>query len=247
MTKIVNSMINISLYLLCWNEESYIKKTIEYYKNRFPNIKITIMDNHSTDNSIKIAKEYGAEIIQWGYKDKVILPHKHLEDNPHNYMWRNECENTWVLTCDMDELLDIDLKQLEKEDQLGTTIIKTNGYEVVGYSQDPNLSDISYYELDKGIFDTVYFSKRLLFKKGPIKKMNYGNGQHNCNPMGNIIYSKNVYMIYHVKWLGLEYYKNRLLQYRKRFKNHYQLINKSIENFHAVVRRAHSIPKLRYL
>ena len=63
-------MIKISLFLLCWNEEAYIKKTIEYYKNRFSNIKITILDNYSTDNSIKIAKQYGAEIIQWGIKIK---------------------------------------------------------------------------------------------------------------------------------------------------------------------------------
>jgi hypothetical protein len=50
-------------------------------------------------------------------------------------MWSNECENTWVLTCDMDELLDIDFKQLEEEDKLGTTMIKTHGYQVVGHSQ----------------------------------------------------------------------------------------------------------------
>jgi len=226
----------------------YIKKTIDYYKNRFPNIKITILDNYSTDNSIKIAKEYGAEIIQWGYKDKVILPHVNLEDNPHNYMWRNECENTWVLTCDMDELIDIDFKQLVEEDKLGTTIIKTDGYEVVGCSQESDLSDISYYELDKGICGTYYFSKNILFKKGPIEKMNYGDGQHSCSPMGNIIYSKNIYMIYHMKWLGLEYYKNRYLQYRKRFKNHYQKNNKQmIEHFNSVVHRAQSIPKLKYL
>lgn len=243
-------MIKISLFLLCWNEEAYIQKTIEYYKNRFSNIKITILDNYSTDNSIKIAKQYGAEIIQWGYKDKVILPHKKLEDNPHNYAWKNECENTWILTCDMDELLDINLKQLEKEDNLGTTIINTNGYEVIGNSQKSDLSDISFYDLDKGLYDTQYLSKRILFKKGPIKEINYGNGQHQCNPIGNIIYSKNIYMIYHVKWMGLEYYKNRFLEYRKRFKNHYQENDQQIiERFIAVIsnKNIQTIPKLTYI
>lgn len=226
-------MLKISLYLLCWNEEVYIKKTIEYYKNRFPNISITIVDNYSTDNSIKIAKDYGAKIMYWGHKDKV-LKYNSLEDNPHNSNWINEPDNTWILTCDMDELLDIDFKQLEKEDKSGTTIIKTHGYHVVGNSQMDDLSDISYYELDKGLFCTQWLSKSLLFKKGPIKKMNYQEGQHRCNPIGNINYSKNIYMIYHMKFLGLKYFINRNLQYKKRFKG---VINN---------KKKQTIPKLRY-
>ena len=43
-------------------------------------------------------------------------------------------------------------------------------------------------------------------------------------------------MIYHVKWIGLEYYKNRFLEYRKRFKNHYQENDEEIiERFKGVI------------
>ncbi len=38
-------------------------------------------------------------------------------------MWSNECENTWVLTCDMDELLDIDANSLVNKDIPSNVII----------------------------------------------------------------------------------------------------------------------------
>ena len=38
-------------------------------------------------------------------------------------MWSNKCENTWVLTCDMDELLDIDANSLVNKDIPSNVII----------------------------------------------------------------------------------------------------------------------------
>lgn len=238
----------VSLYLLCWNEEEYIKNTIEYYNSRFPNIKITILDNYSTDLSVEIAKTYGANIIKWGHPD-IVVPYKNINDNPHNTFWKNEPNDTWIITCDCDELLDINLEQLKEEDKLGTTIIKTNGYEVVGESQKEDLSDINYYELNRGILNPTYFSKNILFKNGEIKEINYEVGQHKCNPKGNVIFSNNIYMIYHMKWLGLKYFVKRMLLYKKRFKNHYQYnsVDEIIEHFNNVISKANNIPKLKHI
>ena len=47
----------------CYNEEKTIKKVINDFKNELPTAEIVIFDNNSTDNSARIAKGEGAEVI----------------------------------------------------------------------------------------------------------------------------------------------------------------------------------------
>ena len=42
------------MFLLCYNEDIYIPYTVNYYKNKFSDIKITILDNFSNDKSFDI-------------------------------------------------------------------------------------------------------------------------------------------------------------------------------------------------
>ena len=56
---------NISIFLLCYNEELLLPYTLKHYKDRFPTAKFVLVDNYSTDRSCELAKENGMEIRQF--------------------------------------------------------------------------------------------------------------------------------------------------------------------------------------
>jgi len=223
----------VSIYLLCYNEKIYLPITVSYYKSQFPNAKITILDNYSEDNSVEIAKMLGCNVSNWHYSDDGRCENKDGTIPPksiRNRFWTDEEDNTWIITHDMDEFLCINDIQLEYEDKVGTTIILTNGYNMIGNSQKLDLSDVNLYEISTGYRNTL-FDKRVCFKKGPIKKMNFiGTGQHVCKPDGNIVYSKEIYYHHHLKYISDKYLVNRYLNvYKPAEKNspnkHYQYKN----------------------
>lgn len=200
---------NMNIYVLCYNEEVLIEQMILHYKKYLPNCKITIYDNESTDNSVQIAKSYNCNVISWNSNNE-INDYKYLEIK--NNCWKSLPDNEWVLLIDMDEWLCITEEELQYEDTNGTTILNIQGYNVVGESNDIELKDIDLHNLNKACKNAAE-SKKLCFKKGPIKEINYELGCHNSHPIGLLNYSKKIYINKHMEFLGLPYvinkYKNR--------------------------------------
>lgn len=55
----------ISVVIPAFNEEKYIAKCLESLKNQIePPYEIIVVDNNSTDNTVKIAKKFGVKIIK---------------------------------------------------------------------------------------------------------------------------------------------------------------------------------------
>lgn len=212
-----------SIFILCYNEEVLIPHTIKHYKENIPNCKITIMDNKSTDNSIKIAKELGCDIIEWssdrwnGIDDKKYVEIK-------NNCWKN-AKDGWIIMCDMDEWLCITEKELEEEKNNGTTILKTEGYEMMGESKEVLLNDIDLFSIKKGLFNKM-LSKKLCFHKPDIKEIKYNCGAHRCNPSGNVKLSEKIYIIKHMNYLGEKYYVDKILKRHERNKYQREKTNK---------------------
>ena len=78
-------MKTVHLYLLCYNEEHMIGTTIKHYRRMFPNIKITICDNESTDSSVGIAKKHGCEIKTYKTNNKVNeFMYHDIKENTHS-------------------------------------------------------------------------------------------------------------------------------------------------------------------
>jgi glycosyltransferase involved in cell wall biosynthesis len=208
---------NITIFLLCYNEELLLPLALKHYRDRFPTAKFVLVDNYSTDNSHNIAKENDMEIKQF---ESSNCQNEETMMHIRNNIWR-DVTSGWVIMCDMDEWLEITEKDLINEEEKGTTIITTNGFNIVGNSKTIDLSDIDIFSLNEGVYNDN-FSKRILFKV-PDVEINFWWGAHTCRPLGNVIYSENIYILKHMNYLGAEYLvekhrkryaRNELMRYR---------------------------------
>ena len=214
----------ISIFLLCYNEEILIEKTVRYYRERFPSSSIIIVDNHSSDRSVQLAINNKCDVLPFNsgnQQNEAILL------DIRNNVWR-VAETGWIIMADMDEWLEMTEKELEEEEQKGTTIITTKGYNIIGNSTTTTLEDINLFELKEGVYD-VNMSKRILFKL-PEVDICYSWGAHKCNPKGNVVYSEKEYILKHMNWLGEEYIvekyrlrseRNEIYRYPISFNGHY--------------------------
>lgn len=180
---------------MAYNEEFILPFFIEHYRKRFSNAHIVVRDNCSTDNTIKIAKDNGCEVIPYdtgGIHDDFSL--QFLKNN----CWKNTANSDFVLIIDPDEMIDINEEQLMEEDKLGTTLIKPLGFEMINMEDNYDLKSIQW-----GLKWEDY-GKVCLFNKKYIQEMNYNCGAHQCNPVGKIQYNKGGYNLYHYKWINVD-------------------------------------------
>ena len=177
----------ITVYTLTYNEEVLIQFMIDHYRTRFPGCRIVVYDNLSTDNTVKIALANDCKVIPFDTNNQ-FQDRRHQEIK--NSCWKIALTD-WVLICDMDELLDINAKELKAEENAKTTIIRSEGYMMINLKDNLNLAGMKY-----GIRDANY-DKSYLFNKRFINEINYSIGCHGCNPIGTITYSAKRYKAYH--------------------------------------------------
>lgn len=196
----------ITIYTLTYNEELLIQFMIDHYRSRFPGCRIVIYDSMSTDNTVKIARANGCEVRTFDH-------HGHFQEDRHvnikNSCWK-DARTDWVLMCDLDELLDINKAELKKEEDLGTTIIRSEAYDMVDMEDKLDIAGMKYGVRDLGE------DKAYLFNKKFIKEINYASGCHSCNPEGTIVYSNKVYKLYHYCYINYDVTVERYRLYRMR-------------------------------
>jgi len=194
----------IHLYLLCFNEEIMLPKTVEHYKRYIPNCKITIYDNESTDNSVNIARSLGCSIVSWNSNNEINdIMYRDIK----NKCWK-DVHDGWIIVADMDEWLCVSEQDLIEEYNQGTTILTVKGFNMIGDSKRVDLKDIDVHGLTDGIY-CIGESKRLCFLREKIQEMNYSCGAHRCNPTGEIVYSEKIYINKHMVYLGLDFWINK--------------------------------------
>lgn len=199
----------VSIFLLCHNEELLIKHTLSHYRKCLSSVEFTIYDNYSSDNSADVAKELGCNVIFFdtnGKLNEYILTH--LKNN----CWKN-VKDGFIIVCDMDEWLCVTDQDLQNENDKGTIILKTKGYNIICDSKFEDLQDVNLHTESRGIHHSPE-SKNICFKAGAINEMNFENGAHKCNPRSNqkIKFSEKIYLLKHMDALGLPYKlrKNRM-------------------------------------
>jgi hypothetical protein len=199
------SIPSVEVYTFTYNDSAHIDHLVEWHSARFKNLKITVFDNESTDDTVARAQSLGCSIISRGGVEAVgiekfiELKHKCLEISHADY----------TLICDIDELLDVsDNDLLEYQ----PTIVQGIGYHMVGDEET------SYKNIRKGVRDPVY-DKCLLFKRDRILKINFSPGAHSCNPQfieGHTIEENLRRNLYHFKWLSLKFVVDRYKRNSKR-------------------------------
>lgn len=204
-------MVDITIYLLCYNEEVLLPKALEHYKARFKNAKFVIIDNESTDSSVEIALREGCEIYTWKTKNIAnIILNKELKDS----IWK-EATTDWVIIADMDEWLCMTEEQLVAENDKGATLVSTRGVQIAADSQSLILDDIDLHGLRDGFYDKNY-NKILCFKRSEITEINYTRGAHIAYPKGRVQHTKVPYIMKHMNYLGLPWYSAKMKARYKR-------------------------------
>ena len=195
----------VSIFILCYNESVVLPHTIDYYKKKFPSCKISILDNESTDNSVNIGLSLGCKVYLFSSDN---IQHEGVLRHYRNNCWK-EVEKGWIIMIDMDEWLDIDEKDLLYEFEQGTSILNFNGLEMLGESITLDLSDIDLYSINKYI-ENPDMGKNACFLREKIIEMNYNPGSHSCIPVGTLNYSEKKYNLKHMNKLGLLYTINKM-------------------------------------
>ena len=195
----------ITVYTVAYNEDAFIQFMIDHYRSRFPGCEIVVHDNESTDATVEIAMDNGAEVRSFNTNNQ-FSDSKHLEIK--NNCWKND-KTDWVLVCDMDELLDINEKDLKYEESLGYTLIRGEGWNMIDLNDEP-IEEIVYGSRCEP-YDKIY-----LFNKKFISEINYSPGCHQCKPEGYINRCNKQYMLYHYKCIGKDYMKQRYATFASR-------------------------------
>lgn len=196
--------VNVHIFLLCYNEEILLPKTINHYRTLFPNCKITIYDNESTDKSREISEQNNCEVITYKTGNKIDdLEYLKIKNN----CWKSETEG-WIIMADMDEWLYITEKQLLEEQDSGTTILSLDWYDIFIDGMSAELTDVNLETVDFGYLWNL--GKNICFYRKKISEMNYDPGAHTCNPEGEIVYSNKTYLVKHMHYLSMPFYINKI-------------------------------------
>lgn len=203
---------NLTIYTIAYNEEIMLPFMIDWYRKRFPECKIVVYDNYSTDDTVAIALKNNCEVILYDTNDQ-LSDSKYLEIK--NNCWKTAITD-WVLICDVDELLDINEQQLIFEKEKNTTIIKAEGWNMLNLNNNLDLETITHG------FRSPSYDKKFLFRKDYITEINYEPGCHEAYPIGNKKYTDTIYKCFHFKFINEDYIVNRY----KLFANRMSSLNK---------------------
>ena len=193
----------ITVFTITYNEQVILPYFIKWYRERFPNCKIVVYDNESTDGTKNICLstpnlQYIAYHTGNKLSDSTYLKIK-------NNAWKH-AETDWVIVCDVDEFLDVNESNLNDNQ----SIYKAKGFNMFNLD---NLEDIT--EINYGL-PAVQYDKSILFNRKRLTEINYGAGCHHCEPKGDVVFGVINPPLYHMKFLNVDYIVQRYKMYSER-------------------------------
>jgi glycosyltransferase involved in cell wall biosynthesis len=155
-----------------------------------------LWDNHSTDNTIDIAKSMGCKVNTFGVPG-VLDDRTYMELK--NECWKKKHNGPetrdYVIIVDADEILGLP-EWLEGGPNY-PSIFKTSGWNVFSYE----MPIIAWTEITYGHYEENY-SKSVIFDPKRITDINYRIGAHVCSPKGDIVWSEKTLTLFHYRNVG---------------------------------------------
>ena len=184
---------------------------LEHYSKNFPGCIINVYVHYAKKESLELLKKFNCNIFPFpNYKRYEIEdPAQELKSN----IWKSS-KADWVVVCDLDELVQIDSKELGKLKDID--LIQFKGYHMVNKDSVKELKDINYG------FPDWYYNKACVFRP-TIEKVDFDKGGHMCVISKSLKLSKLEYKLFHynvdrfTKENFIEYYlkvyiENRLVK-----------------------------------
>lgn len=202
----------VHAFFVCYNEENILPHLLRYYSTFCE--KITILDNNSTDNSVKIIESFpNTEVIPFESNEEF---HDGIHIRLKNNVWRSSVGYAdYVILGDTDEFLyhenmvDFLIESKEK----GITIFKPEGHHMIA-DESLNLKyDDDLLELVKFGVRIDVLDKPMMFDCNKIQKINYNFGCHSAAPVGDVKWSVDTSLkMLHFKFMGIDdyLYKNKI-------------------------------------
>jgi glycosyltransferase involved in cell wall biosynthesis len=193
----------ITIVTITYNEEFILPHFIKWYRDKFPNCRIVVYDNESTD---------GTKNICLSTPNLTYIPYytgNKLSDSTYlkikNNAWKH-AQTDWVIVCDADEFLDITPEQLNTNQ----TLFKSKGYNMFNLDNLEDITQVAY-----GL-EAVQYDKILCFNKRYISDINYGAGCHQADPKGDVVLANYNPPLYHMKFMGVDMLVERYKTYASR-------------------------------
>jgi glycosyltransferase involved in cell wall biosynthesis len=207
-----NNIMKIETYCLANNEEKLMPYFMRHY-TQFSDV--ILLESNSTDRTVDIAKDMGAEI--WHYDREDEINDQWFMD-VKNSCWRDS-EADWVIIVDADEFVyHPDIKSILETTK--STIFLPRLFNMFS-EKFPTTAGQIYEEVTGGRDGG---GKMNLFKPSEIKYINYGPGCHAANPIGNVkLNITSDILTLHMRFLSIEYVIERNMRAEKRLSD----LNKS--------------------
>lgn len=172
-------MPTVEVHIVTFNEEEIIEYALRHYKT-FAS-KIIIHDGGSTDRTMEICAETGAEVRHWdtdGQINDVLL--RELKEKA----WRGTSAD-WVIMADADELIYFPQgaeRTLLAYESVALAVAKPQGWEMTSESI-PTTDGQIYEEIRMGARDDRWYAKPILFSARRVMEINYSAGAHECTAL----------------------------------------------------------------
>jgi len=198
----------IEVYILCNNEERLMPYLVRHYREF---AKVIILESNSTDRTVEIAHNMGAEV--WSYNVKDEIDDQWFTQLKNN-CWK-ESRADWVMVVDADEFIY----------HRNITRALQNNYNSIICPRFFNMYSDKFPTTDKQIYDEVQLgleqtspkAKMNIFRPDKIKDINYFPGCHEAFPTGKVrVDNSSAIMTLHMRNLGKEFIVERNLRARKR-------------------------------
>lgn len=192
----------IAAFILCYNESKIISHTINHYKQFCKDV--YILNNGSTDSSVKTAENLGCIVIN--YEPDGVNELQYLNIKQNCYKQYSDLYD-YVIVCDADEFLYH--KNIFKYlyDNQNYDLFKCIGYEMVFDNFDyinNNYKDILF-----GCRSNSH-DKSIIFK--PTIDIKYSIGCHSVNNL----YMNSDIELRHLKYINVDYVVDRYKELRER-------------------------------